>query len=47
MAEQTIKTHACACPTACKFIVPILMIVFGVSALIRELTEKAPKQQEV
>ncbi len=47
MAEQTTKTVECACPTACKFVVPILMIVFGVMALVRELTGKTPKPQEV
>lgn len=47
MIKQTIKTQECACPAACKLVGPILMIVFGVIALVRELTGKRASQQEV
>ncbi len=46
MTEQTQKTAFCPCAAACKFVVPILMIVFGVRALVHALTGKASRQQE-
>ncbi len=46
MAEQTIKAQGCTCPAECKLVLPILMIVFGVIALVRELTGKVSRQQE-
>ncbi len=46
MAEQTKKTQVCPCAAVCKFVVPILMIVFGVRALVRQLTGQASRQQE-
>ncbi len=47
MAKQTTQAQECACPAACKLVGPILMIVFGVIALVRELTGKEPGKQEV
>ncbi len=47
MAEQTMKAHECACPAECKLVLPILMIVVGVIALVRELSGKVPGKQEV
>ncbi len=46
MAKQTVQAQECACPTACKLVGPILMIVFGVIALVRELKGQAPIKQE-
>ncbi len=46
MVEQTMKAHGCACPAECKLVVPVLMIVFVVIALVRELREKVFKEQE-
>ncbi len=46
MANDNNKAQECACPAACKVVGPILMIVFGVIALVRELTGKQSKPQE-
>ncbi len=46
MTEQTMKAQECACPAVCRVVGPILMIVFGVIALVRELTGKAAREQE-
>ncbi len=46
MVEQTTKAHECACPAECKLVLPILMIVFGMIALVRELTGKVSREQE-
>ncbi len=46
MAEQTKKAQECACPAACRVVGPIMMIVFGVIALVRELTGQASREQE-
>ncbi len=45
MAKQTLAQE-CACPAPCKLVLPILMIVFGLRALKRELTGKAAREQE-
>ncbi len=44
MAKQTLAQE-CACPAPCKLVLPILMIVFGVRALVRELTGKESREQ--
>ncbi len=46
MVEQTKKAHECACAAECKFVLPILMIVVGLIALVRELTGKVSMEQE-
>ncbi len=46
MVEQTTKTQECPCPAQCKLVLPVLMIVFGVIALVRELSGKEPGKQE-
>ncbi len=46
MPKQTMKTHECACPTACKFVPPIFMIVVGLMVLVRELSGKVSGKQE-
>ncbi len=46
MSEQTMKAQACACPAACRIVGPILMIVFGVIALVRELTGQVFRKRE-
>ncbi len=47
MSEQTSKAQECACPATCRVVGPVLMIVFGVIALARELSGKASRKQEV
>lgn len=46
MVKQKTNVPECACPAECKVVVPVLMIVFGVIALVRELTGKTLKEQE-
>ncbi len=46
MTKETVQTQECVCPAVCKLVGPILMIVFGVIALVRELTGKESSQQE-
>ncbi len=46
MAEQTKKAQECACPAACKVVVPILMIVLGDMALVRQLNGNTTRKQE-
>ncbi len=47
MDKQTINKQECPCPAVCKVVGPILMIVFGVIALVHELTGKEASKQEV
>ncbi len=46
MVEQSMKAHECACPAGCKLVLPVLMIVVGIIALVRELSGKVPGKQE-
>lgn len=46
MAKETSKTQGCACPDGCKVVFPILMIVFGAIALVKQLNGNATREKE-
>ncbi len=46
MSKEANKAQGCPCPCDCKVVLPIMMIVFGVIALLKQLNGNAAKEQE-